>query len=99
MTNAKLSETVCICDPKDGFRRCFASGVLVLTSSVEGIPADQRRSLLQKFATSIRLLAITTFTANITSAPPFRKASASSGRSTSERTTFKAIPTGNTSKF
>ncbi len=44
MTNATLSETDRICDPNDGFRRCFVSGVPLLASSVEGM----RRAVLKR---------------------------------------------------
>jgi hypothetical protein len=48
MTSATLSKTQIIRDLNDAFRRIFIGGAVMITAGVEAMPADQRRSLLQK---------------------------------------------------
>jgi hypothetical protein len=48
MTNTSLTKTDAIRELNDAFRRTFVGGAVVVTAGVEAMPADQRRSLLQK---------------------------------------------------
>ena len=48
MTNTTESKTDRIRALNDAFRRTFVGGAVVITAGVEAMPADQRRSLLQK---------------------------------------------------
>jgi Protein of unknown function (DUF3768) len=48
MTNTTESKTDRIRELNDAFRRTFVGGAVMITSGVEAIPLDQRRSLLQK---------------------------------------------------
>jgi hypothetical protein len=48
MTSTTVSKVDRIRDLNDAFRRTFIGGAVVITSGVEAVPADQRRSLLQK---------------------------------------------------
>jgi hypothetical protein len=48
MTSTTMSKTDAIRDLNDAFRRTFIGGAVVITSGVEAMPTDQRRSLLQK---------------------------------------------------
>jgi len=48
MTSTTESKTDRIRALNDTFRRTFVGGAVVITAGVEAMPADQRRSLLQK---------------------------------------------------
>jgi len=48
MTNTTKSKTNRIRNLNDAFRRTFIGGAVMITQSVEAMPLDQRRSLLQK---------------------------------------------------
>ena len=48
MTNTTESKTDRIRELNDAFRRTFVGGAVMITSGVEAMPLDQRRSLLQK---------------------------------------------------
>src|ERR1700734_715070 len=48
MTSTIMSKTPIIRDLNDAFRRTFIGGAVMITAGVEAMPADQRRSLLQK---------------------------------------------------
>ena len=48
MTSTTDSKTDRIRQLNDAFRRTFVGGAVMITSGVEALPLDQRRSLLQK---------------------------------------------------
>jgi Protein of unknown function (DUF3768) len=48
MTSTTDSKTDRIRELNDAFRRTFIGGAVMITSGVEAMPLDQRRSLLQK---------------------------------------------------
>jgi Protein of unknown function (DUF3768) len=48
MTNTNLTKTDVIRALNDAFRRSFVGGAVMITAGVEAIPAEQRRSLLEK---------------------------------------------------
>jgi hypothetical protein len=48
MTSTTVSKAQTIRTLNDAFRRTFIGGMIMITSGVEAMPLDQRRSLLQK---------------------------------------------------
>jgi hypothetical protein len=48
MTSTTVSNAETIRSLNDAFRRTFIGGMVMITSGVEAMPLDQRRSLLQK---------------------------------------------------
>ncbi len=48
MTSITTSKADRIRELNDAFRRAFVGGAVMITAGVEAMPADQRRSLLQK---------------------------------------------------
>jgi Protein of unknown function (DUF3768) len=48
MTNTNLTKTDVIRALNDAFRRSFVGGAVMITAGVEAMPAEQRRSLLEK---------------------------------------------------
>jgi hypothetical protein len=48
MTNTSLTKTDAIRALNDAFRRTFVGGAVMITAGIEDMPAEQRRSLLEK---------------------------------------------------
>jgi hypothetical protein len=48
MTDTSLTHTDAIRALNDAFRRTFLGGAIMITSGIEAMPTDQRRTILQK---------------------------------------------------
>jgi hypothetical protein len=48
MTNTNLTKTDAVRALNDAFRRSFVGGAVMITAGIEAMPAEQRRSLLEK---------------------------------------------------